>query len=165
MGNNSPHFNVGCSKEEHIMEILGLLDTLESTILDGFKIPFTKKILMDEEKILSIIDKMRLVVQGGEGLAKEAIAAKGEGKEAPRVEGQPKDSSDAKAVEVLQQAYQMAKEIREGADSYADDVLANLEATSTRILRTVKAGRDRWKGAPNEESRQPACRQAGPKTV
>ncbi len=137
------------------MEILGLLDTLESTILDGFKIPFTKKMLMDEEKILSIIDKMRLVVQGGEGLAKEAIATKGEGREVAQVEGQPKDNSEAKAVEVLQQAYQMAKEIREGADSYADDVLANLEATSTRILRTVRAGRDRLKGEmKNEENRQ-----------
>ena len=37
----------------------------------------------------------------------------------------------------------MAKGIREVADKYADEVLANLEATSTRILRTVKAGRER----------------------
>ena len=54
-----------------------------------------------------------------------------------------KTREEAKAVEVLQQAYQMAKEIRDGADKYADEVLANLEATSTRILRTLKAGRDR----------------------
>ena len=132
------------------MEILGLMDTLESLILDGFKLPFTKKVLINEEKVLSIIDKMRLVLQGGEGLAQEAIAAgSAEGQEGHEnkvevnltVEGKSIDEN--KAVDILQQAYQMAKEIREGADGYADEVLANLEATSTRILRTVRAGRDR----------------------
>jgi hypothetical protein len=136
------------------MEVLGLLDTLESMILDGTKIPFTKKVLINEEKILAVIDKMRLVIQGGGGLAKEAIASKKGARDDVRaanekrggiekelIEGRSQD--EAKAVEVLQQAYQMAKEIREGADKYADEVLANLEATSTRILRTIKAGRDR----------------------
>jgi len=137
------------------MEILGLLDTLESMILDGTKIPLTKNILINEEKILAVIDKMRLVIQGGGGFAKGAIAPKSETpagakaaeKPAPTpgakevLEGRSQD--EAKAVEVLQQAYQMAKEIREGADQYADEVLANLEATSSRILRTIKAGRER----------------------
>jgi len=147
------------------MEILGLLDTLESVVLDGTKIPLTKKVMIDEEKVLGIIDKMRLVVQGGGSFAKDAIASAGvakkeelrivvedERKESPRerkdevLEGRSVD--EAKAVEILQQAYQMAKEIREGADKYADEVLANLEATSTRILRTVKAGRDRLTKTP-----------------
>lgn len=137
------------------MEILGLLDTLESMILDGAKIPLTKKILVDEEKVLAVIDKMRLVVQGGGGFAKEAIASRGgarpEAEEGRREAVSPesreviegRSEGEVKAVEVLQQAYQMAKEVREGADKYADEVLANLEATSTRILRTIKAGRDR----------------------
>ncbi|OGB87598.1 hypothetical protein A3H38_00935 [candidate division WOR-1 bacterium RIFCSPLOWO2_02_FULL_46_20] len=136
------------------MEILGLLDTLESMILDGSKIPLTKKILINEEKVLSIIDKMRLVAQGGGGFAKGAIVSRQDGlnekaeikkgiaqAEKETVDGRSQE--EAKSVEVLQQAYQMAKEIRDGADKYADEVLANLEATSTRILRTVKAGRDR----------------------
>lgn len=121
------------------MEILGLLDTLESIVLDSSKIPFTKKFMVDEEKILSIIDKMRLVIQGGGDFAKSAIAH-GTGE---TVEAERKPQAEAKAVEVLEQAYQMAKEVREGADKYADEVLANLEATSTRILRTIKAGRER----------------------
>ncbi|OGC22118.1 hypothetical protein A2291_07225 [candidate division WOR-1 bacterium RIFOXYB2_FULL_42_35] len=142
------------------MEALGLLDTLESMILDGTKIPLTKRILINEEQILALIDKLRLVIQGGEGLAKGAIASKtgvtvnpqrGAAFEQERakqadvttdLEG-VSSREEAKSVEILQQAYQMAKEIREGADKYADEVLANLEATSTRVLRTVKAGRER----------------------
>jgi len=126
------------------MEILGLLDTLESVILDSGKVPFTKKIIVDEEKLLAIIDKIRLVTQGGSDFAKKAIGreeARSSGPDAPEVTEKQKEES--KAIEVIEQAYQMAKEIREGADRYADEVLANLEATSTRILRTIKAGRER----------------------
>lgn len=148
------------------MEILGLLDTLESMILDGTKIPLTKKILINEDKILAVIDKMRLVIQGGGAFAKEAISSKQGTREEVRgaekvavapenrelIEGRSQE--EIKAVEVLQQAYQMAKEIREGADKYADEVLANLEATSTRILRTIKAGRDRLTAVqPADESK------------
>ena len=131
------------------MEILGLLDTLESIILDSPKVPFTKKTVVDEGKLLSIIDKVRLVIQGGGDFAKKAIGRGEEpaGREPAESEGRPQ--TEAKAVEVLEQSYQMAKEIREGADSYADEVLANLEATSTRILRTIKAGRERL--AKNEK--------------
>jgi cell division septum initiation protein DivIVA len=141
------------------MEILGLLDTLESMILDGTKIPFAKRVVINEEKVLAVIDKMRLVIQGGGGFAKGAIASQGAeeeggkdvrretGRKMPRLENREmiegRSEDEAKAVEVLQQAYEMAREIREGADKYADEILANLEATSTRILRTVKAGRDR----------------------
>ena len=126
------------------MEILGLLDTLESVILDSSKVPFTKKILIDEEKMLSIIDKIRLVIQGGSDFAKKAIAREDMKAEAPQApEMTDRQKNEAEAVEVIEQAYQMSKEIRDGADRYADEVLANLEATSTRILRTIKAGRDR----------------------
>ncbi len=144
------------------MEILGLLDTLEALILDGFKIPFTGKTLVNEDKILALLDKMRLVAQGGDDFAKKAIGDK-EKKAAPAKAAvldevvPPKERSAAsrlgprgettdtegKAIEILQQAYQIAKEVRGGADKYADEVLSNLEATSARILRSVRAGRDR----------------------
>jgi hypothetical protein len=131
------------------MEILGLLDHLESIVLDSAKIPFSKKIMVDEDKLLTVIDKIRMVLQGGNDYAKKAIGKSEEQSggqaeltiEAAEAERRPQ--AESKAVEVMEQAYKMAKEIREGADKYADEVLANLEATSTRVLRTVKAGRER----------------------
>ncbi|MDD4179112.1 MAG: hypothetical protein PHH14_03575 [Candidatus Margulisbacteria bacterium] len=132
------------------MEILGLLDTLESIVLDSPKVPFTKKVMVSEEEVLKLIDKIRNVVQGGSHFAQEALgrhkapaAARGDESAVEAAEAERRPQAETKAVEVLEQSYQMAKEIREGADKYADEVLANLEATSTRILRTVKAGRDR----------------------
>jgi len=126
------------------MEILGLLDTLESIVLDSSKIPFTKKVMIDEEKMLAIIDKIRLVIQGGSNFAKKAIG-RGEGAVETVVveEVELKARNEGKSVEIIEQAYQMAKEVRDGADKYADEVLSNLEATTSRVLRTVRAGRDR----------------------
>jgi cell division septum initiation protein DivIVA len=129
------------------MEILGILDTLESVIIDSPRVPFTKKLLVDEDKVLKIIDKLRNVISsGGEspfGRGSGKKAGSGEESVLEAAENERKPQAENKAVEVIEQAYQMAKEIREGADKYADEVLANLEATSARILRTIKAGRDR----------------------
>jgi hypothetical protein len=144
------------------MEILGLLDTLEALLLDGFKIPFTGKTLVNEDNILALLDKIRLVAQGGDDFARKAIGDKerkpGSGRAAALDEVVPPKErpaagkfgprgeatdTEGKAIEILQQAYQIAKDIRGGADKYADEVLSNLEATSSRILRSVRAGRDR----------------------
>ena len=139
------------------MEILGLLDTLESMILEGFRIPLTKRTIIDEEKVLQVADKIRLVAQGGGDLVKKAIDKRPmppkqetiefveARKEVEKVkEGIPvtADSED-KATVIIENAYKIAKEVRMGADKYADEVLSNLEATSSRILRSVKAGRSR----------------------
>ncbi|HTY14057.1 MAG TPA: hypothetical protein VMD02_07760 [Candidatus Omnitrophota bacterium] len=58
-----------------MMKILGLLDTLESVVLDGFKIPLTKKTMVNEEQLLKIIDKIRLVASGGDEFSKPAEKA------------------------------------------------------------------------------------------
>jgi len=139
------------------MELLGLLDTLESMILEGFKIPLSGKTVINEEKVLQVVDKIRLVVQGGGDLVKKAIEKKSappkqesiefmqSRKEVDKVKEEisPLTSSEEKATEIIENAYKIAKEVRMGADKYADEVLSNLEATSSRILRAVKAGRTR----------------------
>lgn len=141
------------------MEILGLLDALESAVLDGFKIPLTKKTMVDEEKILNLVDKIRLVVEKGSVVARKSVEGVSVKTDSvmPKISlsNSDKNSREEKTTEVIQQAYQMAKEIRGGADHYADEVLSHLEATTSRILRTVKAGRDRLKGAaPSENTKE-----------
>ena len=156
------------------MEILGLLDTLESMILEGFRIPMTKKTVINEEKILQVVDKIRLVVQGGGDLVRSAIGKKQVTSAPPKQETiefvtargevekvkqelSPMSEGDMKATEIIENAYKIAKEVRMGADKYADEVLSNLEATSSRILRAVKAGRSRLgkfvSGVTSQETR------------
>ncbi len=147
------------------MEILGLIDSLEAALLDGFKIPLTKKLVINEEQILVLVDKIRLVAQGGSDFAKKAID-----KDRLHIEEQPERAQTStaqelptispdvpmekgKAAEIIQQAYQIAKEVREGADKYADEVLSNLELSSTRVLRTIKAGRERLQSTVQGENK------------
>jgi len=152
------------------MEILGLLDTLESMILEGFRVPLTKKTMINEEKVLQVVDKIRLVAQGGGELVKKAIDKRTtppkqetiEFVEARRELEKMKEvlpaasEREEKATEIIENAYKIAKEVRMGADKYADEVLSNLEATSSRILRAVKAGRTRLgkfvSGAASQET-------------
>ncbi|MBI5700649.1 hypothetical protein HZC34_02225 [Candidatus Saganbacteria bacterium] len=129
------------------MEILGLLDSLEAAILDGFKIPLTKRLLINEEQVLILIDKIRMAAQGGSDFAKRAIdkdRSKPLEQQENEINLEPLPGKN-NASEIIEQAYQIAKEVREGADKYADEILSNLELTSSRVLRTVKAGRDRLK--------------------
>lgn len=134
------------------MEILGLLDTLESMLCDSFKIPLIGKTIINEAEVLAVIDKIRLVLNSGEGFAKQTISERKESAAPKLQEAKPpektlsSDDPESKAQEIIQKAYQVAEEIRKGADKYADEVLANIEATSERILRTVKNGRQRLKG-------------------
>jgi hypothetical protein len=153
------------------MEILGLLDTLESMILEGFKVPMTKKTIIDEDEVLQVLDKIRLVAQGGGGFVKTAISQRPvvtaqhqapvkqeplefeeARKEIERVKSSlTSTNEEEKATEIIENAYKIAKEVRMGADKYADEVLSTLEASSSRILRAVKAGRARLgRGVPHE---------------
>ncbi len=142
--------------------ILGLLDTLESMICDSTKIPFTGKTVINESAILQIIDKIRLVAQSDDKILPKRRDH--EPQQAVRtVESidlsqtpPSNEDSEAKAIQLIQQAYQVSKEIRGGADKYADEVLSNLEATTTRILRAVKNGRLRLSKQAVDDKLEPA---------
>ncbi len=143
------------------MEILGLLDHLESMICDSIKVPIINRTLVDEDAILTLIDKIKLVLQSDKEYISKQISPKAEAKQSEQVEMiRPEtmsDDPDVRASQVLQQAYQVAKEIREGADKYADNVLSDIEATADRIIRTVRNGRARL-----GKGEQPAKPAAGP---
>ncbi|MFA5104965.1 MAG: hypothetical protein WC527_07320 [Candidatus Margulisiibacteriota bacterium] len=144
--------------------ILGLLDTLESMICDSTKIPFTGKTIINESAILQIIDKIRLVGQSDDKSLPRNFRREQESQQVIRTPEKidlsqtppSNEDSEAKAIQLIQQAYQVAKEIRGGADNYADEVLSNLEATTTRILRAVKNGRLRLSKQTVEEVSEPA---------
>ncbi len=141
--------------------ILGLLDTLESMICDSPKLPFIGKTLINESSILQLIDKIRLVAQSEDksfvkqpkGESSQQIVKSAETIDLSQLP--PSDENhEAKAIQLIQQAYQISKEIRVGAEKYADEVLANLEATATHILRTIKNGRIKLSKSITESAKE-----------
>ena len=44
-------------------KLLGLLDALESVILEGPKVPLSNKLLVSEERVSEIIEKIRITIK------------------------------------------------------------------------------------------------------
>ena len=54
------------------------------------------------------------------------------------------------AASILDDARQQEREIRLGAEDYADEMLANLEVNLGKLLTAVQRGRDRLQGKVNQ---------------
>jgi len=54
------------------------------------------------------------------------------------------------AASILDEARQQEREIRLGAEDYADEMLANLEVNLGKLLTAVQRGRDRLQGKVNQ---------------
>jgi cell division septum initiation protein DivIVA len=86
-------------------------------------------------------------------------------KEANRILEDARDRADAMAAEqevvkraneqaasILDSARQQEREIRLGAEDYADEMLANLEVNLGKLLTAVQRGRDRLQGKVNQRA-------------
>ena len=54
--------------------------------------------------------------------------------------------------EIVEEAREREREIRLGAEDYADDILSTLEVNLQKFLQAVQRGRDRLQGRDREPS-------------
>lgn len=141
-------------------EILGLIDSLEAVVLDGKKIPMVDKTVVEEKKLLNLIDKIRIVIKSEEDVVRKAI-------------GQKKDENELNSgcetnisehsfearipYTIIQEAEKESNKIKAEANSYADYILANLQLMVTKIQKnlitiekSIEDGRDTLHGGKNE---------------
>ncbi|MDH7488814.1 MAG: hypothetical protein QHH80_04845 [Anaerolineae bacterium] len=140
------------------MDILHLIDQLEAAINNGWHIPLTSDVIVNEEELLRIVDEMRSripqEVQQAKRLLqeKERVLAQAReererivalaGEEAARLteESEITKSAMVRANTILERAKREAEAIRKGADDYVVEVLGNLQRELEQILRTVNNG-------------------------
>lgn len=150
------------------MDIMTLVDRLEDLIAEGKKVPLTSSVMVNEQKIYDIIDEIRASfpdeIKQARWIVKERQEMLDEAeKEAARVieEARKKAENLAADTEVVRLAENQAdkimedarakeREIRLGAEDYADEMLANLEVNLGKLLTAVQRGRDRLQGKANE---------------
>jgi len=145
------------------VDLLSVLNELEDLIESSSKIPLTKKVLVDEDRILDLLDHIRTnmpeeirqanwIIQEREKVLndsqKEAVRIMEDAQR--QVEKQADDSEivrQAKKVaeEVVQKAESVAREIKGGARDYADDILASLEENLGTVLSQIQQGREELK--------------------
>jgi len=141
------------------MSIYRVIDKLETYVREGTWLPFGHRIL-SEERLVEYIEKMRSTLPEEVGRAKviasnkdrmirdaqekaeqivtEAVAQKNELVEGTDVVRQARTTAEI----VLREAEEKARRIRAGADAYAGQVLADLEARLATALGSVKKGQE-----------------------
>jgi hypothetical protein len=133
-------------------EVLGLIDSLEASILEGKRIPMTNKIIIEEDRILHILDKVRLVIKSDADIVKTAVDRTTRNNGVMPLQRTIIESQQ-QGVPVSENSLSLASEeadkIRYGANSYADNVLANLQlivakmqTNLVKLEQNIESGRD-----------------------
>jgi hypothetical protein len=129
------------------IELDDMIDELEEVLAEGRKVPFSGRLMIDEERILDIIDRMRIalpeelkrarrVIQEQERLLAEAQSRVQQVLE----ERGLTEAIEAERARLLQQAEGEAAQVRAGADEYARQVLEELDDRLVKLTTSVRNG-------------------------
>ncbi|MBS1965761.1 MAG: hypothetical protein JST60_08080 [Chloroflexi bacterium SZAS-1] len=136
-----------------------MIDELEDALAEGRRVFFSGRLLVDEERILDIIDRMRVAVPDELKQARRVIAEQERliGEAQAHVRQAMEDDGllaaiDAERQRLLDLAERDAEATRKGADDYAREVLEELEERLTRQLANVQNGLRTLNELPNTEA-------------
>jgi hypothetical protein len=140
------------------IDIIFLVERLESLIANGKKLPLTTNVVVDQNAALGLIDELRVAVPE-EVRAAKRINAEGERiiekaqAEAERIVAKAQEqaaflidergltqAAEGQSREILATANRDADDIRRGADEYAVGVLVGLEGDVVKTLQSIKKG-------------------------
>jgi cell division septum initiation protein DivIVA len=158
------------------MDVLVLIDKLDDLIHNAKPVPLTDQVRVDKEEIYDILDQMRATIpeeiKQARWIVKERQEMLAEAKrEAERIikEGREKQAqliaqeevtrqAERGAEDIIEDARAREREIRLGAEDYADEILGTLEVNLSKFIAAVQRGRDRLAGNQDEESFETAER-------
>lgn len=140
------------------MDILHLVDRLEELFNESRPIPLTHNVIVDEDRMLDIIDQMRVAIPDEVKKAQQLLAQRDRilaqaQEEANRTLALARERSDqlterdsivhaaqARAEQIIAQARQDAEATRREADDYVLGVLTQIEAELERLHNQVRNG-------------------------
>jgi len=140
------------------MDILQMIDHLEELLNESRPLPFTHNVIVDEDRMLDLIDQMRVSIPEEVKKAQQLLAQRDRllaqaQEEANRTIAIAREKSDQliERDQVVQTAYTQAEQIkvkaendaliiRQEADNYVLETLRNLEMEMERSLNQVRNG-------------------------
>ncbi len=140
------------------MDILQMIDRLEELLNESRPLPFTHNVIVDEDRMLDLIDQMRVSIPEEVKKAQQLLAQRDRllaqaQEEANRTIAIAREKSDQliERDQVVQTAYTQAEQIkiqaensalaiRQEADNYVMETLRNLEMEMERTLNQVRNG-------------------------
>ncbi|NLT42719.1 MAG: ATP synthase F0 subunit B [Anaerolineae bacterium] len=150
------------------MDIIQLVDRLESLLNRSRRLPLTSGVVVNEEEFLEIIDQLRVAVP------EEIKAARRMQQDRSRVLSEAQEEAQglleearkqvavlvdqdavvrnarAHAERIIQQAEQQAQDMQHGADEYAVQVLRNLDQHLSNVHAEVRNGLVSIGGSPTD---------------
>lgn len=152
------------------MDILQMIDHLEELLNESRPLPFTHNVIVDEDRMLDLIDQMRVSIPEEVKKAQQLLAQRDRllaqaQEEANRTIAIAREKSDQliERDQVVQTAFTQAEQIkvkaendaliiRQEADNYVLETLRNLEVEMERALNQVRNGiRSLQVDTPEEE--------------
>jgi cell division septum initiation protein DivIVA len=146
------------------MDVLVLIDKLDDLIHNARSVPLTDSVMLDREEIYDLLDQMRSTIpeeiKQARWIVQERQEMLAEAKtEAERIQAEAQEKAEQMASEtevvrlaektaqkIIDDAHDREREIRLGAEDYADEVLNNLEVNLEKFLAAVRRGRERLQG-------------------
>ena len=146
------------------MDVLVLIDKLDDLVHNAKQVPLTDQVRVDKEEIYDILDQMRATIpeeiKQARWIVKERQEMLAEAKrEAERILKEAKHrqvqltseeevvkQAERAADDIVDEARAREREIRLGAEDYADDILSTLEVNLSKFIAAVQRGRERLQG-------------------
>ncbi len=140
------------------MDILQLIDRLEELFNEAKAVPFTHNVVVDEDRMLEIIDQMRIVIPDEVKKAQQVLSQRDRflaqaQEEADRTIALARERAEQiaakdnivleaqrRAEQIIAQARADAEATRRDADDYVVDTLVQLQDNLEKILNQVRNG-------------------------
>jgi len=140
------------------MDILQLIDRLEELFNEARAVPFTHNVVVDEDRMLEVIDQMRIVIPDEVKKAQQVLSSRDRflaqaQEEADRTIALARDKAEQiaardnivieaqrRAEQIIAQARADAEATRRDADDYVVDTLVQLQDSLEKVLNQVRNG-------------------------
>jgi cell division septum initiation protein DivIVA len=151
------------------VDIMHLLDRLETVLTTGSRIPMTGKAVVDEQECLDIIDQLRVaipeevkqakrlqldrdrIIQDAEEQAARVVSHAQDQASTMMLQHEITRAAEAKSRRIMEEADREAKERREEADRYAAQTLSELDRRLAEIQIVVRNGIRALSRAPERD--------------
>jgi F0F1-type ATP synthase membrane subunit b/b' len=146
------------------MDVLELTDKLNELVRNAKHVPLSREVRVDKEKLDSLFDQMRATIPEEIKEARWIVKERAEmlaaaEREAERILGEAQQlqtqfvaehhltgEAELAAEEIIDDARAEEREIRLGAEDYADEILSTFETNLSKFIAAIQRGRDRLRG-------------------
>jgi cell division septum initiation protein DivIVA len=146
------------------MNVLELIDELHELVHGAKRVPLRDEVRLDREKIYGMLDQLRATIpdeiKQARWIVKEREEMLAEAKrEAERISIDARErqtqlvtqhelirQAERAAEDTIEDARAEEREIRLGAEDYADEILDTLEVNLAKFIAAVQRGRERLQG-------------------